>query len=104
MNYYMLCITLLISTTWMLRVLDHQHYHSLTAQALVTQVTQEYLFKGIEVYVRAYYTQHEPPWQHKVVYQADKERVMVYLQCQEEGCITVSVQYSNKIYDRTIFV
>jgi len=100
MNYYVLCLTLLVSTTWMLRMLDHQHYHSLTVQALVAQTKREYLLQGIEEYARAYKVHHTTPWQHKVTYQAG---TVVQLDCQEES-IMVALFHDNKVYERIISV
>lgn len=100
MNSATMSIVIMVSTAWMLRMFDHQHYHCLTAQALVTQTKQEYLIAGIEAYVRAYYKMHGfvPPI---LTYPLSGEEIVLTLESTKDS-ISLALLVGKKSYRREL--
>ncbi len=81
-------------------MLDHHHYHSLTAQALVTQTKQEYLLEGIEAYVKAYYVWHRSV-PSKLSYPLNNEEVVLTL-VDNDKVISITFHLGSKLYRREV--
>ncbi len=45
--------------SWMVCILEYQHYHRLTTLALIESTEVEYLLDGLQVYAEAYYQVHK---------------------------------------------
>ncbi len=102
MNIYYVSIIMLVSTTWMLRVLDHHQYHILTTRSLVAHAKQEYLLKGIEAYVKAYYIHYGSVPRH-LSYPLKNESLALSL-IEEGEAISVTVQLGTRLHTREISV
>ncbi len=91
MIYYIFSLLLVVSTCWMLRVLDRQHYQQLTAQALIAQVKYEYLVQGAAAYARAYCAEHKASFLVKMPYRCGDTQVVLTLKSTSQSTVIITV-------------
>ncbi len=102
MNIYYVSMIMLVSITWMLRVLDHHQYHALTAQSLVAHTKQEYLLEAIEAYVKAYYIHYSSVPRH-LSYPLNNTSLVLSL-IEDDTTISITVQLGTGLHKREVSI
>ncbi len=79
MNSFIVLCTMLMCVSWMMQLLEYQHYHRLTTQALIKAAHNEYELEGLLVYAETYYLRHHADLHLPAVLKAPTQHASIHI-------------------------